>query len=651
MDLRAVYQQGIREYRAGRLSAAESAFRRVLKMQPDDPDALHLLGVLAHHRGDQQKAVKLIRKALRRKPADPSFHTNLGSALQAMGRGQAAQESFERALSADPEHVVAQYNLGNLWFERGEFERALVAFRRAVELSPSYANAHYNLANTLRQLDDLEGAVAAYRRCLELTPDFAPAHFNLGNAQRDVGELEPAQASYERALQLDPKLAEAEVNLANVLKRQRQFDAAVAHFRRALELQPDLAEAHANLGHIHLLADDVDTALAAYRRAVELDPTFAAGHMGLAAALGKLGRLDDARWYSRRGLELNRTAVRPARGKEAGRVVVLKGLEDGRFMVAVGDNFHSFVGMNNADSHFDVERLWQCDLYVDGLEPERAAEVMPDCDVIFNCISDADAMPRCLAVAEAIVERAGVPVLNAPAAIGKTQRDRNFELLRGLEGIVFPKTLRVDSEERKTVDLPGLIAAGDFRYPLLLRRAGTHTGESLERIDDEDALAAYLAKEDSGALYVSEFIDFSSPRGDFTKMRAFLVDGEPYPVHLFISQDWYVRGHEEARRLMLENSWMLEEKQAFLSDPRAYLGEAAYRALLSIRDAIPLDYFGVDFAKLDDGRLLVFEANAVMNHHYHFIDDFPFQKAYLDAVTQALNGLLLTRIEASKRTQ
>ena len=64
-----------------------------------------------------------------------------------------------------------------------------------------------------------------------------------------------------------------------------------------------------------------------------------------------------------------------------------------------------------------------------------------------------------------------------------------------------------------------------------------------------------------------------------------------------------------------------------------------------------MDYFGVDFAKLDDDRLLVFEANAVMNHHYHFIDDFPFQKAYLDAVTQALNRLLLTRIEAAKLTE
>ncbi|MDJ0944499.1 MAG: tetratricopeptide repeat protein [Kiloniellales bacterium] len=651
MDLPGLFQQGIREFRAGRLAAAESTFRRVLKIEAGQADALHMLGVLAHQRGDPQKAVKLIKKALRRSPANPSFHTNLGSALQAQGRGQAALESLQKALSADPDHMQAHFNLGNLLSERGELTRALSAYRRAAELSPGFADVHFNLANTLHRLDDLQAAVAAYRRCLELRPGFAPAHFNLGNALRDLGELEAARRSYERALQLDPKLAEAEVNLGGVLKRQREFDGAMARFRRALQLQPDLAEAYANLGHVNLLADFREPAVAAYRRAVDLNPDFAAGHMGLAAALGKLGRIDEARAHSKRGLELKRTAVRAARGQEAGRVVVLKGLEDSSFQIAPSDTFHVFIGMNNADSHFDVDRFWQCDVFVDGLDPARAVEALPDCDVVFNAISDPDAMPNCLAIAQAIAARAGVPVLNPPAAIAETQRDRNHQLLRGRDGIASPRTLRVGEEERKTAALPSLMAARDIRFPVLLRCAGPHAGESPEHIADEAALAAYLAKHESGALYVSEFIDFSSPRGDFTKLRAFFVDGELYPVHLFISDDWYVRGHEEVRRLMLENSWMVEEKQAFLADPRAYLGDAAHRALLSMTEAIPLDYFGVDFAKLGDGRILVFEANALMNHHYHFIDDFPFQKAYLDAVTQALNRLLLNRIKASKHAQ
>lgn len=685
MDLRTAFQRGVQDYRSGRLAAAEAAFRQILKRQPNQPDALHMLGVLAHRHGDQQKAVKLIKRAIRGNPGNASFyvnlgeafraggrleravaayrqaldirpdsveaHCNLGSALQAQGRHQAALESFQRALSENPDFTQAHFNLGNLLFEQGELEAARAAFRRAAELSPTFADARFNLGNALGRLGDLKGAVEAYRHCLELVPRFAPAHFNLGNALRDQADFDAAAASYARALELDPALAAAEVNLGGLLKRRLYLKDALAHCRRALELQPELAEAHANIGHVHLLADDAEGALTAYRKAVEAEPGFAAGHMGLAAALGKLGRLEEARQSSKRGLELKRTAVRPARGVEAGRVVVLKGIEDGCFEIAATDNLNVFVGLNNADSHFDTETIWQCDLFVDGLEPERAIEALPDCDVIFNVISDVDAMPRCHAIAKAIAERAPVPLLNPPAAVEETQRDRNYQVLAGREGIVFPKTLRIGAAERRGLDLPARLAAEGIGYPLLLRCAGTHTGESLERVEDHRALADYLAAHDEGALYVSAFIDFSGPQGGFTKMRAFFVDGELYPVHLFVSEDWYVRGHEEARRLMLENSWMVEAKQAFLADPLGYLGEAAHRALLSIKDAIGLDYFGVDFAKLDDGRILVFEANAVMNHHYHFIDDFPFQKAYLDAVTEALNELLLTRIEASKRAR
>ena len=113
---------------------------------------------------------------------------------------------------------------------------------------------------------------------------------------------------------------------------------------------------------------------------------------------------------------------------------------------------------------------------------------------------------------------------------------------------------------------------------------------------------------------------------------------------LFMSQDWYVRGHDHARQLMLENKWMIGEKLSFLNDPESYLGKACYHSLESISKIIKLDYFGIDFTKLADGRLLVFEANAAMNHHYQFVSDFPFQESYLDDVFKKLNRLLLGKI-------
>ena len=57
--------------------------------------------------------------------------------------------------------------------------------------------------------------------------------------------------------------------------------------------------------------------------------------------------------------------------------------------------------------------------------------------------------------------------------------------------------------------------------------------------------------------------------------------------------------------------WALAEAN-FLSDMPAALGNKAMAALERIRDALGLDYAGIDLGLSPDGELLLFEANATM---------------------------------------
>ena len=59
---------GIAHHQAGRLNQAESIYQSILKEQPGHPDALHLLGVIAHQVGKSEIAVDLIEKAIRKDP-------------------------------------------------------------------------------------------------------------------------------------------------------------------------------------------------------------------------------------------------------------------------------------------------------------------------------------------------------------------------------------------------------------------------------------------------------------------------------------------------------------------------------------------------------------------------------------------------------
>jgi hypothetical protein len=54
------------------------------------------------------------------------------------------------------------------------------------------------------------------------------------------------------------------------------------------------------------------------------------------------------------------------------------------------------------------------------------------------------------------------------------------------------------------------------------------------------------------------------------------------------------------------------EEDAYLADMAAALGARAMAGLARLKDALGFDYGGIDFGLAEDGRVLVFEANATM---------------------------------------
>ncbi len=86
-------------HRAGRTAEAERLYREVLASAPGQPDALHLLGVIALQGGRAAEAVDLIGQAVAGDAGSPLLHANLGHALHAVGRTREAALSFARALA------------------------------------------------------------------------------------------------------------------------------------------------------------------------------------------------------------------------------------------------------------------------------------------------------------------------------------------------------------------------------------------------------------------------------------------------------------------------------------------------------------------------------------------------------------------------
>lgn len=207
-------------WNAGQAAQAEDLCLRVLDAVPDQPDARHLLGLIAHAYGHPALALAHLRAACQPPAAPAVYCSNLAEVCRQQGRLDEAEAAARRAVAADPGLAEGWNNLGIILQEAGQLAASLDCLQRVAALLPDSPQAHNNLGNTCKRLGDNPQALAHYRRALELEPDYAQALSNMAVALGDEGRHEAALAAIRRAIEIDPLLPQAHLNLA-ALERAR----------------------------------------------------------------------------------------------------------------------------------------------------------------------------------------------------------------------------------------------------------------------------------------------------------------------------------------------------------------------------------------------------------------------------------------------
>lgn len=87
---------------AGDLQRAESACEAILTLDPNRPDAWHLLGLLRDDGNDARGAIELLRQAIDLDPTNPQYHFSLAAVFQRLGHGQRARQVYRHARQLDP---------------------------------------------------------------------------------------------------------------------------------------------------------------------------------------------------------------------------------------------------------------------------------------------------------------------------------------------------------------------------------------------------------------------------------------------------------------------------------------------------------------------------------------------------------------------
>lgn len=627
---------------AGRPRRAGARYRRALALVPETPDALHLLGMAEGALGRAAAGVRLMAGAVTIEPRLSAAWHNLANAMSRGRRLPAALSCFRRALALDPGNAMVVRNRARaaLDLERPAEARKLAS--RADGLAPGHAATQQVLARAAAACRDGAGAERAAVRAVALSPGDGWAHRDLAVLRLGMEEASASRAGLGVARVLLGDAPAVLIPLGLSLDRLGEGDAAVDCLVAALAATPADAGGWINLAAARLSTRAPSRSQVAARRAIALDPGVPEAWIGLSAAAFASATVPVAERATRAALGLRPVRTTPAARRETGRLLVLKTAEGDVFRRLPG-RIISFGTGNNAVDHVDRDRWTTVAAFVDA---GITIDDLPPVDVVYSEISDPEATPRSVALASrlatALAERRGLPVINHPDGVVATTRPSIAALFADRPGY---RTAAVRHLSFGGGDIAAMVAEAGLKGPWVVRRPGTHTGESLALCEDAAALRDWHRTEGTPAeLIVAQFQPYADAAGWYRKMRVFLVDGVAYPVHLFLSRHWDVRGYADVRAAMRADPALWNAKRRFLEDPAGYLGAEAWSRLEALADLIPLDYFGVDFAVLPDGSILVFEANAAMTHHFAFIEDFPFSLEPLRAVTRAINEMIAARL-------
>lgn len=245
-DVPTIIEAARRYHRAGDLAEAEIGYRIALAREPDHPDALHLLGLLACQVGKGEVGLPLIRRAIARAPDVASFHVNLGNVLSLHedGDDEEAERSYRRALALEPDNVEALINLASL-VRHTDLPGATALAERAVRIAPDRGETHFALASNLRRLKRTEEAERHYRQALEVDSGFLPVYQDLGRLFYSQSRFEEAASVYRAWLKIRPDEPVPRHNLAAIMGEdiprasdgfiKKIFDGFAPSFDRKLE--------------------------------------------------------------------------------------------------------------------------------------------------------------------------------------------------------------------------------------------------------------------------------------------------------------------------------------------------------------------------------------------------------------------------------
>jgi len=182
--LQALLERGIALQREGKTDDAKAIFKGILQTNPNQPDALNLLGVILASEGNMQEGIELLYRAVTLRPRDPVILNNVGHTFSKMYQFQKAIEFLQRAVAIHPRFIEALNNLAAAYRMAGRHEDAILCDETIIAEYPDRPSGYVGLARILHDMGKIKEAETYVRRAIDMAPDNPMSYGALAQTQK-----------------------------------------------------------------------------------------------------------------------------------------------------------------------------------------------------------------------------------------------------------------------------------------------------------------------------------------------------------------------------------------------------------------------------------------------------------------------------------
>jgi tetratricopeptide (TPR) repeat protein len=303
-----MFDMALSQYNNKQLDAAETAFRRIVEIDPNNLESWLFLGRIQYDQRRNREAVTFYERGLEIDPENEELLRYLSVAYRDQGLIDQSIEALERIADARAQRgepdLFIYYNIALQFKDRNRIDNALEALDKALIIDPENELIHKLYAEITFDIGDFEKAIDHLEFVVERSPEDLDSASRLARAYQRTGQLDRAIEKYLTNIRNNPRNISAYLNLASayVTKGQEQTNTAeknrlnrlaIQTYLDAQKVDPNNAGIDSNIAGTYLLLEDITNAERFAQIAIRKQANLADPHIILASIAQRRGITKD----------------------------------------------------------------------------------------------------------------------------------------------------------------------------------------------------------------------------------------------------------------------------------------------------------------------------------------------------------------------